>query len=201
MSRYGLGKYSAAVPFLKDAAGGDPKSLWLRLALAQSCLGSNHYQCVLDVYREILELNAESAEADMLAGEALDEMKDHLGAIKQFQAAARVDPKLPNVHFGLGYILWTQNQFEEAASEFQAEIANVPDHPEALAYLGDVDIKLGNEEAARSIHSTVNRIRSTDRRKVNDRGKSFGLRNQVRLYWRAPIGVTDADRPEERSWQ
>jgi tetratricopeptide (TPR) repeat protein len=103
---------------------------------------------VLDVYREILALNAESAEADMLAGEALDEMRDHAGAIREFQAAAKADPKMPNVHFALGYVLWTQNQIDEAAKEFSAELANTPDHPQALVYLADVDIKLSDTSGA-----------------------------------------------------
>jgi Flp pilus assembly protein TadD len=45
------------------------------------------------VYKEILALNADSAEADMLAGEALDEKGDDAGAIEQFRAAAKADPK------------------------------------------------------------------------------------------------------------
>jgi len=51
---------------------------------------------------------------------------------------------MPNVHFALGYVLWTQNQIEEAAKEFSAELANTPDHPQALVYLADVDIKLSD---------------------------------------------------------
>ena len=151
MSYYGLGEYSAAIPYLKVAITGDPQSLWLRLTLAQSCLGSKQYQCVLDVYREILALNAESAEADMLAGEALDEMRDHDGAIQQFQAAARVDPKMPNVHFALGYVFWTQNHIEEAAREFDAELANTPNHPLALIYSADVKIKLNDAMSAQPL--------------------------------------------------
>lgn len=148
MSYYGLGEYAAAVPYLKEATTHDIESLWLRLALAQSCLASKQFPCVLDVYREILALNAESAEADMLAGEALDEMRDHAGAIREFQAAAKADPKMPNVHFALGYVLWAQNRIEEAAKEFSAELANTPDHPQALIYLADVDIKLSDTAGA-----------------------------------------------------
>jgi tetratricopeptide (TPR) repeat protein len=148
MSHYGLGEYAAALPYLKEATTHDAQSLWLRLALAQSCLASKQFPCVLDVYREILALNAESAEADMLAAEALDEMRDHAGAIREFQAAAKADPKMPNVHFALGYVLWTQNQIEEAAKEFDAELANTPDHPQALVYLADVDIKLSDTAGA-----------------------------------------------------
>jgi tetratricopeptide (TPR) repeat protein len=148
MAHYGLGEYAAAVPFLKQATAADPRNLPFRLALAHSCLWSKQYQCVLDVYHEILTLNAESAEADMLAGEALDEMKDKAGAAEQFRAAVKADPKEPNVHFGLGYLLWNLMQYEEAAQEFQAEVANNPQHAQALTYLADTDMRLTHPEAA-----------------------------------------------------
>jgi tetratricopeptide (TPR) repeat protein len=148
LAHYGLGEYAAAIPFLKEATARDPRNLPFRLALAHSCLWSKQYQCVLDVYHEILTLNAESAEADMLAGEALDEMKDNKGAAEQFRAAVKADPREPNVHFGLGYLLWGLMQYEEAAQEFQAELANNPDHGQALTYLADTDIRLSHPEAA-----------------------------------------------------
>ena len=148
MAHYGLGEYGQAVPFLKTAASVDTQNLQLRLALAHSCLWSKQYQCVLDTYHEMLALNAESAEADMLAGEAEDEMKDYDGAIKQFRAAVKADPKEPDVHFGLGYIYWTQRDYPEAASEFKAELENNPEHAQALAYLGDTEIQLDHPEQA-----------------------------------------------------
>lgn len=148
LAHYGLGEYAAAVPYLKQATAGDAQNLPFRLALAHSCLWSKQFQCVLDVYHEILTLNAESAEADMLAGEALDEMKNSAGATEQFRAAVKADPREPSVHFGLGYLLWGQLQYEEATQEFQAELANNPDQAQALAYLADTDMRLSHPEAA-----------------------------------------------------
>ncbi|MFZ0301383.1 MAG: tetratricopeptide repeat protein [Terracidiphilus sp.] len=148
LAHYGLGEYAAAIPYLKQATAADAQNLPFRLALAHSCLWSKQYQCVLDVYHQILTLNAESAEADMLAGEAMDEMNDSAGAIVQFRAAVKQDPRLPDVHFGLGYLLWVQLQYEEAAQQFKAELANNPDHAQALIYLADTDIKLSHPEAA-----------------------------------------------------
>ena len=110
MCYYGLEEYAKATPYIKEAAASDPQNLALRLTLAHSCLWSKQYQCVLDTYHEILMLNAESAEADMLAGEALDELKNYAGAIEQFRAAVKANPQEPDVHFGLGYLLWTQKQ-------------------------------------------------------------------------------------------
>jgi len=158
MAHYGLGEYAEAAPYLKQAAANDPPNLQLRLALAHSCMWSKQYQCVLDVYHEILMLNAESAEADMLAGEAQDELKNHRGAIEQFRAAVKADPREPDVHFGLGYLLWTQRQYPEAVSEFQAELANNPNHIQAMIYLGDTQIRLKHPEEARPLLENALRI-------------------------------------------
>ena len=148
LAHYGLGEYRKTVPYLKQATTSDPQNLPFRLVLAHSCLASKQFQCVLDVYQEILLLNAESAEADMLAGEALDEMNDRVGATQQFRAAVKADPKEPNVHFGLGYLLWVQSQYAEAAQEFQAELANVPNHVQAMVYLADTNMKMNHPEVA-----------------------------------------------------
>lgn len=148
MCHYGLDQYAQAAPYLKEAVNRDPRNLELLLALAHSYLWSKQYQSVMDTYRAILEINAESAEADMLAGEALDEMKDVSGAIDQFRAAVKADPKMPDVHFGLGYLLWTRRQYPEAGREFQAELVNNPNYAQALAYLADCDLQLGHPDRA-----------------------------------------------------
>ena len=148
MAHYGLAEYSKAAPYLKSASERDPNNLSLLLALAHSYLWSEQFNYVMDVYHRILALNAESAEADMLAGEALDEMKENDGAIKMFRAAAAANPKEPDVHFGLGYLLWINRNYAEAAPEFQAELDNNPNHAQALTYLADVDMHLSRSEAA-----------------------------------------------------
>jgi tetratricopeptide (TPR) repeat protein len=148
IAHYGLGEYAASAPALKAATTNDPKNLPFRLMLAQSCLATKQYSCVMDVYHEILMLNAESAEADILAGEALDEMQDHTQATQQFRAAVKADPKAPNAHFGLGYLLWTQMQYEEAAENFKAELEIDPNHAQSMAYLADCDIRMSQPEAA-----------------------------------------------------
>jgi tetratricopeptide (TPR) repeat protein len=151
MSHYGLGEFAAAVPFLKQASSSDPQNLNLLLTLAHSCLLSNQFPCVLDAFHQLVALNANSAEADMLVGEALDEMKDSVGATREFRAAVEANPKQPNVHFGLGYLLWTQGQTHEAAQQFQAELDNDPEHAQAILYLADSYIQMNRMEDARPL--------------------------------------------------
>lgn len=148
MSHYGLGEFQAAVPYLQQAADGDAQNLPLLLTLAHSCLLSKQYPCVLDAYHRMVAQNAESAEADMLVGEALDEKGDDAGAIEQFRNAAKAEPKEPNVHFGLGYLLWKEQHFDEAAKEFEAELGNDPADQRTRAYLGDSLVELNQYEQA-----------------------------------------------------
>ena len=146
MAHYAQGQYADAVPFFQKAAAADPSNLQIRLVLAHSCLWSKQNQCVLDTYKEILNLDPDSAEACVLAGEALDAMQNTTGAIEQFRLAIKANPRLLGVHFGLGYLLWTQKDYDEASKEFQAELAINPDYGQALLYLGDIYVK-GNRFA------------------------------------------------------
>ena len=62
---------------------------------------------------------------------------DASGAIEQFQAAIKVNPKMPDAHFELGYVYWTEKQYANAASELQAELENNPSQTLAMEYLAD----------------------------------------------------------------
>ena len=174
MSYYGAAEYAVAVPYLRDAVARDPQNLPYRLVLAHSCLWSKQYQCVLDVYHQILTLNAESAEADMLAGEAYDEMRDHADAIEQFRNAVKADPKEPGVHFGLGYLLWCQSQFDEAAQQFQLETENAPNDAESVAYWADSEVRLNHPDVARPLLQ-----------------KALQLNSRQELPW-LDLGIVDA---------
>ena len=158
MAHYGLAQYAEAAPYLKQAAARDPQNLPLLLALAHSYLWAKQYKYVLDVYQQILTLDSDSAEADMLAGEAMDEMKDNAGAIKMFRAAVKANPREPDVHFGLGYLLWTQKQYPDAAREFQAELENDPNHAQSMLYLADGDIQMNQIEAAQPLLEKVSQL-------------------------------------------
>lgn len=148
MSYYGAGKYAEAVPWLRFAVQKAPQNMQLRGVLAQSCLFAKQYQCTLDQYKQIILAQPNSAQAHMLAGEALDGLKRTKEAIQEFQNAAKAAPTYPNVHFGLGYLYWTQHNYMDAADQFRQELNNVPDHVQALTYLGDTEMKLQKPAAA-----------------------------------------------------
>jgi tetratricopeptide (TPR) repeat protein len=198
MAHYGLGHFAEAAPLLKQAAERDPENLPLLLTLAHSCLLSNQYPCVLDAYHRMIALNAESAEADMLVGEALDEMKDTEGAIREFRAAEAANPKEPNVHFGLGYLLWTKNEYEEAAKEFEVEVANDPEHFQARLYLADSYLEMNELERARALLEKLEKSNPNSAKEHLDLGIIYAARDQnqaalAQFQKAAALAPTDAN--------
>jgi len=157
MSHYGAHEYGAAIPYLKDAAAADPRNLSLLLTLAHCYLWTKQLDATMDVYKQILLINPDSAAADMIAGEALDEKGDNAGAVQQFKAAVKADPKEPNVHFGLAYLLWSQKRYDEAIPEFKAELANDPKNYQAMIYLGDTYVQQNQFAEAKPILESANR--------------------------------------------
>ncbi len=142
MAYYGTAQYAEAIPYLRVAAEKSPDNEELHGVLAQSCLYAKQYPCTLDEYKKILTLNPNSAQAHMLAGEAWDGMHEQERATAEFEAAEKVAPNEPNVHFGLGYLYWKQKRYADAEREFELELKNEPDYGQALAYLGDAEMRL-----------------------------------------------------------
>lgn len=143
MAHYGMKDYLVAIPYLQRATERDTQSIPLRMALAHSCMWSKQYQCVLNVHQQVLALKGESAEADMLAGEAFDQMGNSTAAEKQLRAAVQINPQEPNVHFGLGYLLWKQSRWSDAAQEFQLELDKNSEHKSSRIYLADAWVRQG----------------------------------------------------------
>lgn len=148
MSYFGLHQYANAVPYLETSSKADLGNLELHNVLAKSCLWSKKYDCALQEFKEILTVNPDAVQAHMMLAEALDAMSRKTDAISELEAAKRTSPNEPMLHFELGYLYYTQHNYEKATREFQLEIENNPKYALAYTYLGDV--ALHNNDDARA---------------------------------------------------
>ena len=119
------------------------------------------FSCAQEEFHRVLEQNPDSAPAHVLFGEALDGLGRTPEAIAEFEAAAKISPSEPNVHFGLGYLHWKSQQYDEAKQEFERELAVDPTHAQALAYLGDIEWKNNHPEAALPLLNQAQKINPT----------------------------------------
>ncbi len=60
-------------------------------------------------------------------------------------------PNEPNVHFELGYLYFTQHDYEHAAPQFELELKNNPENAQALTYLGDIKVRNNDDKAAETL--------------------------------------------------
>ncbi len=159
LSCYGAKHFAEAAKYLELPTKADPKNIELHRVLAQSCLSAKQYSCALAEFRQILEQDPDSAAAHMLSGEALDGLGRTVEAIPEFEAAVKAAPRGPNVHFGLGYLYWKQHKYDEAKAAFVNELSIDPAHAQALAYLGDIELKRNQPEKALPLLNKATQLR------------------------------------------
>ncbi|HTQ55508.1 MAG TPA: tetratricopeptide repeat protein [Bryobacteraceae bacterium] len=75
----------------------------------------------------LIEVGQDSAEMHLLIGKAHAGAGMYDQALQEFQTAARLDPKLPLVHYFLGTEYRRQNDLDHARQEFLKDIAISPD--------------------------------------------------------------------------
>lgn len=97
-----------------------------------------------------------SPEFHLLMGKAHLNRGEFEDAIKDLDAAAKADPKLPFVHFNLGLAYLRKQEPDRARAEFHKDIASNPESPFSYEQLGDIESNAGNdEEAARNYRSAL----------------------------------------------
>ena len=148
MAHYGMKDYLVAIPYLLKAVERSPQDATLRLTLARSCMGSKQYECVVDTERAMRASNAESVEADLLSAAAREKMGQSQEAIHDLRDSLQANPNDPDLHFALGYLLWTQDEWADAADQFQLSLRNNPQHTKARLYLDDCLVRQNQNSKA-----------------------------------------------------
>jgi tetratricopeptide (TPR) repeat protein len=107
-------------------------------------------------YGRLAAIGQDTPEFHLIMGKAHINREEYNEAVRELEAAAKADPKLPFVHFNLGLAYLHKQEFEQARAEFQKDIALEPDVAFAYEQLGGVDATLGNEnEAAKNYRQAL----------------------------------------------
>src|SRR5438094_419156 len=96
----------------------------------------------------LLEIGQNSAELHLLMGKAHLNREEYDEAIKELEAAASANPKLPFVHFNLGVVYYRKQDLVRADQEFLKDIAVEPDVAYSYDQLGLVNFLRQNDREA-----------------------------------------------------
>src|ERR1035438_2137146 len=104
----------------------------------------------------LVEIGEGSPEFHSLMGKAHLNRGEYDEALKDLEAAAQADPKLPFVHFNLGLAYLRKQDYDRARAEFRQDTAIEPDLPYSYEQLGGLEATSGNEaEAAKDYRSAL----------------------------------------------
>ncbi len=107
-------------------------------------------------YSRMAEIGQGSPEFRMIIGKAHLNRGEYDDAMRDLEAAARADPKLPLVHYYLGMTYVRQQNYERARVEFQQDLTLEPDAAFTYEELGKAESALQNDgEAAKDFGRAV----------------------------------------------
>jgi tetratricopeptide (TPR) repeat protein len=179
MSYFGLRQYAKAAQYLQIAIQNDSSNLELHNILAQSCLWSHQYDCALAEFKNILAVNPDAVQAHMLMAEALDGMGKTGDAISELEAAARISPTEPLLHFELGYLYYKQRDYDKALPELKLEVANNPGYAQSYLYLGDIALHTNDNKAAEPLLQKALQLQDENRLAYFDLGCIYADQNKT----------------------
>jgi tetratricopeptide (TPR) repeat protein len=107
-------------------------------------------------YARMAEAGQGSPEFKMIMGKAHLNRGEYDDAVRELEAAAQADPKLPLVHYYLGMAFVRQQDFDRARAEFKKDLTFEPDAAFTYEQLGKVESTLqNNAEAAKDFSRAV----------------------------------------------
>jgi Flp pilus assembly protein TadD len=149
-----MGKYEQAVAYLRlalDSELADIHKIHTEMIMGYIYTIQERYDEALLLFRGILDIGLESAQAFAAIGFIMDRNGRFKDAIMNLYRAIEIDPGNANAHNSLGYIFAESNlNLEEALKECRKAVSLDPDNPAYLDSLGWVHYKLGQKSQARS---------------------------------------------------
>ena len=125
------------------------------LKSAGELLGSGNPAGALRLCKGVMAISPDHPIAATLAGFALLELSDLVGAERYFQRSLESSPKNVNARFGLAKVLEAQRFFSEAASHYQRVCEFQPEHNAAKVGYANCCVGLGRFTQALSLFDEV----------------------------------------------
>jgi len=139
-----LGEPEAAASHLQQITRREPKNedAWYEL-------GRLYMQLSQIALTNLQQIDPNSVLVHEVSGEIMEDMNNFDGAIVEYKKAVEMAPQRPGTHSKLGNAYWSISEWDSAAKEFNAELANDPRSCMSFYKLGDIVLEQhGDPQAA-----------------------------------------------------
>jgi tetratricopeptide (TPR) repeat protein len=156
-----LGEYKTAIDLLSPLADADPTNRTIAYLLGSALISQGDLtkgQQVIDrVFRD-----ADSAEARLLMGSILLAADEAQNALKEFQRAIELNPKLPGIQAWYGRALMRLGDSDKAKNAFKTELTSNANDFESNLYIGVLYRQDRQTDQALAYLSKAARLRPRD---------------------------------------
>ena len=143
-----MGRMQEALPHFKEVVTANPEDWETYNRMGMCCIALKAKENAEAFFSESLRLRPDFLDP-LVSLTALYMEQGRLpeaGAL--LKEGLKAHPGIPQLHFTLGLVLKTQEQFEDALGEFREVVLRDGDNAEAFNYLGECCVALGMEEQA-----------------------------------------------------
>ncbi len=150
-SHASAGRPATAAAQPAPVSGQDDPSAGQLIAQAKLHFGTNPANAE-KLLNEAIGLEPGNFEGYHQLGRLLTFRKDYSGAIQQYQKALRINDRIPEIYFNLGYIYMNQGVYDLARESYYQCLASSPSFKdEVLTNLGIIELKARNKTRAREL--------------------------------------------------
>jgi tetratricopeptide (TPR) repeat protein len=107
-----------------------------------------HKAATLKAINQLGNLDPNSDFMLVLKAEGYADEEKYAEAIEKYRELLKKNPNFPDVHYGLGVILWRKEDYTGAEPELRLALREDPNHPLANYYLADILIKSQRSQQA-----------------------------------------------------
>lgn len=136
-------QYAAALPLLERIWDVHSDDLGFLYVAAVAADGAHRPDLEQKAIGRMMQVGKDSAEVHLYIGKAYLSRQQDENAQKEFEAAARLNPKLPAVHYFLGAVARRLGDEARAQQQFLADAAIEPDLALDYDQLGTIALRLG----------------------------------------------------------
>jgi tetratricopeptide (TPR) repeat protein len=142
------GRYVAALPLLQALWDAHSTDLAFLYVMAVATDGAHRDDLEKNAINRMLQIGKDSAEVHLYIGKAYLSRQQDENALKELETAAKLNPRLPFVHYFLGAVARRLGNQMRARDEFLADVAIEPDVALDYDQLGSVSLALSQPSEA-----------------------------------------------------
>ncbi|MCE5322555.1 tetratricopeptide repeat protein [bacterium] len=124
-------------PSATISRGADADAVFQLQASVYTMIGASRPDLAQSIAQSLVKLRPSDAQPHLVLGIALTGLDKYDEAISEFDAAGKIDPKLPMLHINRAFALLGQKKADEAEKELIKAVEEAPDDVRPVAALAD----------------------------------------------------------------